>query len=349
MNVSRILQVLPLLGALTLAGCDAGRPTDPIIDDVGLSDEDQIALEVIADPDAVQSAMDLIDVPVATAGRRGMAWGMQTRAESDATMARERFQQAVQALGAHDTVQAAERAREARRLVVRAMMTVGGPGAVRGMVDRAERLAEAVGQEPGMYQNANGLRGELNGLASRARERLQLRDSTGAGDCAVLAEQRHRQRQRDPAVRPGGAETAVQLGFTSVSLATRLVDEAGGGDDDQARLLAVAADYADAAREALDAGADERAVHLSDLAHWTALQAVVWPDGVSDEEALAMLDLAETQYTSAAATEPTGVAADLLEWARALIDFGQVAVEQVPPRGTGALWRAAVISTWILG
>jgi hypothetical protein len=265
--------------------------------------------------------------------------------------ARLRFQEAVQALTEHDPVRAAERAREARRLVVRAMRAVGGPQAVGQMVNRAEGLAAAVGQEMGMgmFQNGAGLQGEMNGLATRARVRLQQRDSTGAGECAVLAEQRYRQRLLNPALRPGGAETAVSLGATAVTLATRLVGEAGGPDDDQTRILAVADDYASAAAAALEAGDDRRAVHLADLAHWTALQAVVWPDGPSVDEALAIQELAESLYAEAAATEPTGVEADLLAWARDLIDRGTAALEEAAPRGTGSLWRAAVICTWILG
>lgn len=348
MNVSRILQALPLLGALTLAGCDASRATDPLIDDTSLSDDDQIALELVAEPAAVEAAMDLIDVPVATAGRHGMRWGGQMVATEAAALARERFQEAVRALNAQDSAGALERAREARRLVVRAMVALGGQGAVARLVERAEGLAAAAG-EPGRYAYSHELGNELNGLANRARQRFQRGDSVGAGDCAVLAEQRHRQRHGDPAMRPGGAEVAVGLASTAVTLATRLVDEAGGPTQEQTDLLAVATDYAAAASDALDAGNDAWAMHLSELAQWVTLQAVVWPDGVSTEEARAMLSLAQTQYEAAAATDPTDVAADLLLWAGDLIDFGQTALEQTPPRGTGALWRAAVICTWIIG
>jgi len=347
MNVSRILQAVPLLGALTLAGCDAGRVTDPLIDETSLSDEDQIALELIAEPVAVEAAMDLIDVPVATAGRHGMGWSGQAAAAEASVLARERFQEAVKAMNAEDSAGALERAREARRLVVRAMVALGGQGAVARLVERAEGLASASG-EPGRYAYSHALGEELNGLAKRARQRLQLRDSLGAGDCAVLAEQRHRQRHGDPAMHPGGAAVAVELASTAVSLATRLVDEAGGPSEEQTRLLAVAADYATAANDALEAGNDAWALHLYELAQWTTLQAVVWPDGVSTEEARVMLSLAQMQYEAAAATDPTDVAADLLLWASDLIDFGQTAVEQMQPRGTGALWRAAVICTWMI-
>ncbi len=348
MNAFRALRMLPVL-ALALAGCDAGQATDPMTEGDSLSERDRIALDVIAVPAAVQAAMDLVDVPLATAGRHGMAWGKQSDAQANATLARERFQEALRALGQQDSVRAAVRAREARQLVVRAMVAVRGHGTVPGLIGRTEGLAAEVGRDPGGYAYAQQLGAELEGLALQARERLQLGDSVGAGERAVLAEQRHRQRHAAGTARPGGAEVAVELGYTSVSLATRLVGAAGEPSDDQNRLLAVGAEYADAARDALAAGDSAEAVHLSDLALWTTLEAVVWPDGASPEEAVAMLDLAETLYATASATEPTGVAADLLAWARALIDFGEIAVTQVPPRGTGALWRAAVICTWIIG
>lgn len=218
-----------------------------------------------------------------------------------------------------------------------------------GLVDRAQGLADAVGREPAMYQHAYELQAELGDLALRARQRFQNRDSTGAGECAVLAEQRHHQRRLSPAERPGGAEAAVELAYTSVSLATSLVEASGTPDDAQTRLLAVAADYADAAQAALDTGEDAWAVHLSDLAHWLTLEAVVWPDGVSAEEAAALLDLAQTKYDDASATAPEGTAADLLEWAGTLIDFGSSAGDPTRPGPAGALWHAAVICTWIIG
>lgn len=349
MNVSRALRILPLLGVFALPACDTGQATDPIVDEVALTDEDRISLEVISSPDAIQAAMDLIGIPVTTAARHGMAWGRASEAQANATLARERFREAVRALNVGDSVRAVERAREARRLVVRAMVAVGGPRAVPRMAERAEGLAARVGREPAMYADAYRLRDELSGLAAQARQRLQLRDSTGAGECGVLAEQRHRQRYAQPTARPGGADVAVELGYTAVTFSTGLLADAGGPSDEQASLLAVAADYATAAAEALAAGDDEAAVHMSDLALWTTLEAVVWPDGVSAEEASTMLALAETKYAEAAAAGPTGVAAELLDWASALIEFGAAAVGQTPPRGTGALWRAAVICEWIVG
>ena len=151
-----------------------------------------------------------------------------------------------------------------------------------GMLAAAGAL-EQLGREPARYTYSHRLQAELGDLASRARQRFQLHDSTSAGECAVLAEQRHRQRQVNPSALPGGAETTVQLAHTAVSLATRLVAEAGGPSDEQTTLLEVATRYADTAEEALAAGDDAWAVQLSDLATWTTLEAVVWPGGGSGD------------------------------------------------------------------
>jgi hypothetical protein len=92
-----------------------------------------------------------------------------------------------------------------------------------------------------------------------------------------------------------------------------------------------------------------RAIHLSNLAEWTALKAVVLPGGITDEEARAMRELAEAQYAAAAAGELTTEETLLQHRARVYIDNGAQALESGTPRGVAPLWRAAVICSWIVG
>jgi hypothetical protein len=126
-----------------------------------------------------------------------------------------------------------------------------------------------------------------------------------------------------------------------------LVDDAGAADE-QLRLLAVAAKYVGLADDALSAGDAARATHLAGLAEWTALRAVVWPDGVSADEARALLELAEAEYAHAAANPALSeLQTAVLERARALIDAGTAALAEGAPRGAGAIWRALVACTWI--
>jgi len=349
MTMSRALRMLPLAGALTLAACDAGQPTDPFTDDAFLAQEDEIALDVLSDVGTIDAALALADVPVAVAQRHGMAHGAPSAAQGDLTRARLRFQEAYDALQQRDRVRAADRAREGRRLVAQAALAAGGGRALMAMVERAESLGDEVGAEPGAWNDANGLQGELNGLALQARERIHRGDSISAAAHAIMAEQRFRHGYRDPGLRPGGAEVYVELGATAVSLASRLLDGQSVVDAEQLRFLDQAGEYQAEAEAALADGSPRRAAHLANLAIWTSLKAVVLPGGITEEEARAMLDLAETQYEAAAATEPEGVAATLLLRARALLDAGKTMLETAAPRGVAALWRSAVVSTWILG
>lgn len=337
---------LPVLGALALAACDDSQPTDPFQDDALLSQEDALALDILTDPGAIDAALALAEGPVRAARRHGPgAHG----GDSQATRARQRFQEAVHALQAGDRVRAMDRAREARTLVAQSVQTTQGAAGLVAMVERAEGLAESVGLDPDAYDQPQALQGELAQLASGARVQLHQGDSTGAGRRAVLAEQRRHQRRKAPGNRPGGAALLVDLGATAVSLATRLLEDQGA-DDEQLRFLATAAEHQAEAEAALANGNERRAVHLAQLAHWTALKAVVLPGGVTAEEARAMLDLAEGLYAEAVASEPTDeLKVTLLQRARTLIDLGASKLEDGQHRGVGPLWKAAVVCSWIIG
>lgn len=348
MRLSRSLRMLPLAGALALAACDVAGPTGPIAEETALSAEDAIALDVLSDAGSVEAALSLAGAPVAVGQRRGMVRGAPAGVVDDVARARLRFQEARDALLRSDRVRAAERAREARRLLARAIQAAGGGLALMATVERAETLADGVAGDPDAYDDPGALRGELDMLGARVRARVQQGDSIGAAERAVLAEQRVRHRRRDPRHRPGGAEVYVALGGTAVSLATRLLDEQEVVTEVQTRFLDTAVEYQRAAEAALDAGDDRRAVNLADLAIWTSLKAVVLPDP-TEEEARAILVLAQAQYEAAVATGPQGVAATLLERARALLDTGQAVLEAGSVRGVASLWRSAVISTWVLG
>jgi hypothetical protein len=350
MKISRKLTVLPLLGGLFLAACQDGEPTAPFAEDAFLTQEDAIALDVLSFDGGIDAALALADGPVATMGRRGMAYGMRAGAANDATAARLRFQEAVRLMEHRDSAGAAVRAREARRLVARAGQTAAGGRFAAGVVERIEAMAGWVAENPGAYHDAVGLQGELNGMAEHARLRLHQNDSLGAGERGVLAEQRMRQRQRpgNNGIGGGGAELSVALGATAVALATRLLDEQGA-DEEQLAYLATAAEYQRGAEAALASGDVGRAIHLSNLAEWSALKAVVLPGGVTDEEARAMLDLAGSLYAEAAAADLTAEEALLLQRARTFIDHGAAALASGTARGVVPLWRAAVICSWIAG
>jgi tetratricopeptide (TPR) repeat protein len=339
--------MIPLAAAFGLAACDAARPTDPLTDDATLAQVDEIALDVLEDAASTDVALDVADVPVTVGQRRGMAHGRFADAQGDLTRARLLFQQARAAVAAGDRVRAADHAREARALLAGAVFAAGGARGAMALVRRAEALSDEVGADPSAYDDAATLQGELGMLAGQVRARLQAGDSLGAVARAILAEQRHRHRHRRPGTWPDGAEIYVQLGATAVSMATRLLDEQTPSEE-QLRFLDEAETYQRAAEAALEEGSYARAAHLADLAIWTSLQAVVLPD-VTVEEARAMLELAKARYEAALATAPEGVEATLLERARLLLEKGEAMLEAWAPRGIGALWRSAVVSTWVIG
>jgi hypothetical protein len=307
-----------------------------------------MALEVLSFDEGIDAAMALADGPVAAMGRRGMANGLGAGAANDATRARLRFQQALRLLEQGDSAGAATRAREARRLVARAGQAAAGGRFALGAVERIEAMAGWVTENPEAFDEPARLQLELNALGEQARLRLHQNDSLGAGERGVLAEQRVRQRQRsgNNGIGAGGAEVSVALGASAVSLATRILDEQGA-DDEQLRYLDTAVEFQRAAEAALEDGDLRRAIHLSNLAEWAALKAVVLPGGVTVEEARAMSELAESLYAAAAAGDLTEAETVFLKRTRALIDHGSAALEAGSVRGVVPLWRAAVICLWI--
>ncbi|HSG07036.1 MAG TPA: hypothetical protein VLA36_01675 [Longimicrobiales bacterium] len=352
MSTSRIFTALPLAGLLLLTACQGGEPTAPFADDDFLTEEDAIALDVLSFDGAIEAALAVAYGPVEAMGRhgRGYGHGAGVAAANDAIQARLRFQEAVRLMENHDSTGALVRAREARRLVARAgQSAVGGRFAV-GAAERIEAMLGWIEDDPGFYHDPMGLFGELNRLAEQARLRLHQHDSLGAGELRVLAEQRVRQRSRDGehGFGLGNADISVALGASAVALATRLLDEQGA-DDEQLRYLEAAVEYQRAAEAALDAGWVGRAIHLSDLAEWAALKAVVLPGGVTVAETYAMLELAESLYAEAAAGELSERETILLQRARAMMDHAIDALASGSVRPVVPLWRASVICFWIAG
>jgi len=134
-------------------------------------------------------------------------------------------------------------------------------------------------------------------------------------------------------------------------LAERILTEQGA-DEEQAAFLASAKEFQARAEAALAAGELREAAYLAGLAEWQALKALVLPGGITDEEIRAMLNLATEQYTAAVAAvgeNPTELQARLLLRARHMLENGEEHVLAGNVRGIGALWRSAVISTWLIG
>ncbi|MFQ5536002.1 MAG: hypothetical protein ACE5GJ_01000 [Gemmatimonadota bacterium] len=189
MKRTRILGVLSLMGALSLAACDVSEPAAPALDE--LTPEDQIALDVLTDDDAIQAALDLVRVP-ATA-HNGMGWTGAPATEIYAGRAREHFTRARQMLDDGALSQAVEEALQARLAVAEGMAAMGGREAIQSMIARMDFMAETLGSDFGTPGAQPWMAQEMAMLAETARAALGSGNTQGAGQWGVLAEQRARQ------------------------------------------------------------------------------------------------------------------------------------------------------------
>jgi hypothetical protein len=145
---------------------------------------------------------------------------------------------------------------------------------------------------------------------------------------------------------------AVALGAEAVQLANRILSENPTADTESQEYLDTAEEYLAQARKALEAGEEARAAHLAHLAQWWALKAVVLPGGITDEEARFILGLAETLLAEARAAigpEVTPVEEALITRAARLLERGKEALGNGVCRGIGALWKSAVVSSYLIG
>lgn len=172
-------------------------------------------------------------------------------------------------------------------------------------------------------------------------------DDTQDGLIDTAQRDRERDHTRDrPAVDRVGL--AVQFGASAIDLAeTILADE--GADDRQRALLQEAMEAQRAAEAALDNGDTALAVRMAQKACWGALKAWVAPGGVTRDEADKVHRLATELLTEAAAQvgDDDGVRGLILSWAITFYTHGDQALEAGQIRGVAWLWKAAVLS-WFL-
>jgi HEPN domain-containing protein len=363
MKTAKSSRTLAFLGMLALAACEDGTPTAPIVEEL-FSLNETMELEVLASMANITVALELADASnTAAAGlgdvRAQDGWEFQDRA-------RLRFADAQNDLARGDRRAALDKARDARRFIVRAIEATGGGRAVAAMVERLEAVASTIGEDVDSFDNPAAVAIELNALAASARDALSRGDTMRAGQRAVLGDQRThdrrsrrgRDRRTDAAdndrgsdVGPRRADLALELGATAVALAERLLEN-DALDDEQSRFLATAHELLEKARAAFAEGHYSRAVHFAEAASWAALKAVVLPGGVTEEEMRAMLDLANSLHEEARVAigdAPTEVQLSMFKRAGRLIELGEEMVSQGKQRGVAPLWRAAVISSWLIG
>ena len=343
MNNLRLSHILPLLGGLALGACQDGDPTG--IEDLPaqLTVEEQLTLEVLADPTTSELALDLATTQTQAAHRRGR---FGNGGEDITAQAEQHFRNAEEAFQKGDLVRAMEQHREARRLVAQAMEASGGRWALQAQVERLESLPVMVAGDPDSFQDPQGFGLQLGELAQGARNAYGKGNRIQAAQMGILGEQALRKRQRDQSnLLAGHPEVKIELGAAAVALAGSILDETGA-DEEQEELLAVAQTFLDRALEEEDL---RWAVHYAHLAEWWALKAVVLPGDVTDQEAQDMLSLAQELYAAAVSgvEDPDELQAALLEMAERMLATGEENLSNGTCRGLGALWQAAVISSYL--
>lgn len=348
MTTFRSLLTLGFLGTLPLIGCEDAGPTQPAVEEMSL--EDQITLDLLADPATIQAALDLAETHSGAAYRKGWDGAPGHGQHSQVELA---FRQAQDALAQGDLLRARDRARDGRRLVAESIQLAGGQSAIEGMVERLESLPTSISADPEAFVNSAKLGLQVGKLATMARAAARKGDHTRAGALGVLSEQafrhQYRNNEQDPSRR---VALAVALGTEAVDLAKRMLGEqVGGADTEQLDLLATAEEFLSQAVSALEAGENQRAGHLAKQAQWWALKAVVLPGGITDEEARFMLGVAETLLADARdaiGSEPTSLETALLTRAARMLERGKASLENGVCRGIGALWQSATISSYLL-
>jgi HEPN domain-containing protein len=352
---------LALLAVLALGACDAVG-VGPGADDLAITEAAELI--VLQDDPALASPVEFSDVSselAASLAHPGVPQGRALNAQ-----ALVRFHAAREALRDGDRRRALEEAREARRLVARALVAMGGEEAVLALIERIEELALSIDPaDTDVFDDPESLKRKLEALVAEARRLLSQGNLVAAAERALLGEQiarYHRGRVGHRGeVSPDRARLAVALATTAVALAERIVaDEEipvrplGASDvgSRQNHWLAHARRMLAKAEESFEAGRYARAVHFAEHAHGSALKAAILPGGVTDEELEAMVDLAHTllaRAEAAVAGAPTELRTRLLGLARRLVARGEELIADGKKRGVGPVWRGAVIARWLIG
>jgi HEPN domain-containing protein len=348
-----------LLGLAVLAGCEE---TGMEALDQQLTLDETAELALFEDEGTRVTALELSETANDVAADFGAPVGEARALE---LQARVRLESADAALRSGDRRRALDEAREARRLLARAIVANGGEEAVEALIERIEDLAAQIDvEDDDIFDDPVAVRARLEELAAEARAYLESGELVRAAERALLAEQvaRHHRGRRHVRgdVEPERARLAVALARTAVQLAERLVAasdtpvrEIGSADvrEHQNRWLVHAERMLERAEQALTNGHYARAVHFAWHAHWSALKAVILPGGVTEEEIRAMVALAHhllEEAKIAIGDDPTPLEQRLFERAERLIELGEKMIDEGRQRGVAPVWGGAVISRWLM-
>ena len=386
MNIPKKPMWLAFFAVLVAGACDDSGMVAPLDEELTL--EDEIALQTLEDPVAIRTALELASPGTSASPWQGIGGGMASQETEQVKQARLHFDAAREALQMGDRWRAAQESRKAREFVSKGIMTSRGVGAIKALVERMEDLSLTVVSDSTQVQGSETLGSQMSMLSGWARESMGRGDFSSAGALGVLGEQRMRQYaagnmgltswtggtcachglgwgnggtwgcngsgwwNHTGGTNSGLGEEAtlmVALGGTAVNLATQILSGTSA-DEGQTSYLGAAAETQALAEAALLAGDLSQASYLAGLAQWQALKSIVLPGGITAEDAQAMLELAQALYeqAQAAISDPDALQSDLLRRAGAMIAMGQSNMNTWSFMCINPLWRAAVISAWLI-
>ncbi len=339
--------LLALVAVFGLAACSE-NPAGPNEGSASIADAE---LEVAADADLAETAVQEAEISLSVS-----ASTPSPEVQDLIDQARAKWKEAREAFAAGDKELAKELADEARRLLAEAMITARGEEVIDALMARVDHIIERLAEPAEQYDRPAELKAMLEACADEAQVLADSDDLIGAGAqliyCLQLADRarlRFRDMVRD---RINHVRLAVARGHEAVELATRMLGDSP--TQTQADLLTAAEALQRTAEAALSQGSPRRAAVLAHRAEWTALAAVVDIDGVSLEEAQAILDADEdliAQAEAAIGPDPTPAQAVLLNIAIRLHDAGvrRMNSSDRGRRGVGLLWHSAVTAAILIG
>ncbi len=336
-----VMLIVILWGAIQMVGC-TDTPSAPGLDN--LPPIDDVEIEMATDPDLAASLIEDVS--------SFMTANMTAAASLEISTAESLFSQARVELPRGDYERVRALGDQAREALGRGLARGRDRSSLDNYIDRARHLRRrlAAGDTDDFDRPADLAR-DLDRLLGDATAALNRGDDAAAGKRVVEAHERaDRSRARrhdgDP---EKGARLAVAMAAQAVELANRLLNGTEITERQQ-HLLDTAARLAASSAEAFQNGHFRQAIMLGQKAVSVSLMAVVRPDGVTDEEVSALIELAEAELEAARAAlalEPNEELQKLLNRAVAAFETGVQHIENGNTRGIQLVWRAAVVGAVI--
>lgn len=332
-----------LWGAFYVSGC-AETPSDPGFDN--LPPVGDVEIELATDPDLIASLLEDVTSVLGN--------NMTSAAALEISTAEGLFRSARDEWVRGDYERVRVRGDEAREALGRALTRGRDRSTLDDYISRTDHVRQRLDTtDRDDFDRPNDLAADLDRLLADAKRARARGDDVTAGKRVVEASERtDRSRARRHRDAPEeAARWAVSMAASAVDLANRLL-EGSDPSERQLHLLDTAMRLAASAAEALENGHFRQALMLGHKAVGMALMAVVSPDGVTEDEIRALIELAEAQLLAAneaLQAEPSEALEKVLRRAEAAFTEGVQQVENGNERGIHPIWRAAVVGSVIAG